>query len=143
MTTEEKLALVRQFAVFKDVDEALLKSLVEQALELEFAQGQVLAREGQIGTGMFLILKGSVSVIRHAREVAVSGPGGIIGEMSVLARAPRIASLVAREPVVCLGIASWELDEILKRPDLAESITSVDREHRLVEQERLAREREH
>ena len=81
MTTEEKLALVRQFPVFKDVDEALLKSLVEQALELEFAQGQVLAREGQIGTGMFLILKGSVSVIRHAREVAVSGPGGIIGEI--------------------------------------------------------------
>ena len=116
MTTEEKLALVRQFAVFKDVDEALLKSLVEQALELEFAQGQVLAREGQIGTGMFLILKGSVSVIRHAREVAVSGPGGIIGEMSVLARAPRIASLVAREPVVCLGIASWELDGLRDMP---------------------------
>jgi CRP-like cAMP-binding protein len=142
VTTEEKLELVRQFAVFKAVDEASLKNLVERAHELEFAQGQIIARAGQIGTGLFLILKGSVGVIRQAKEVDVSGPGDIVGEMSVLAHAPRIASLVAREPVVCLGIASWELDEILKTPGLSELITDIDREHRLIEQERLAREHE-
>ncbi len=140
MTADEKLELLRQFAMFKDVDEASLNTMLDHTQEFEFGQGQLIAREGQVGTGLFIILKGQVNVIRHGAHVATSGPGDIIGELSVLAQAPRIATLVASEPVTCLGIASWQLDEILKRPGLADPIREAEHGHRQAEEQRHANE---
>ena len=143
MTTEEKLELVRQFAVFKNVDDAALGTMLEHAQEFDFPQGHLIAREGNMGTGLFLILIGRVKVMRHGVQVDTSGPGEILGELSVLAQAPRIATLVASEPVVCLGIASWHVDEILKQPGLANSFREVEQGHRHREEQRRADERRH
>jgi CRP-like cAMP-binding protein len=137
VTTEETIELLRHFAIFEGVDEASLRSLVEHSQEFEFPQRHVIAREGQLGTGMFLILKGTVNIVRHAVTVDTSGPGEIIGELSLLDRAPRIATLIASDDVVCLGIASWHLDTVLNRPDLAERFKAIEQEHRRAEAARL------
>ena len=51
----------------------------------------MIARQGEIGTGFFLIVSGSVRVIRGGEEVAVLGPGEFFGELSVLDGQPRVA----------------------------------------------------
>jgi CRP-like cAMP-binding protein len=133
VTTEEAVDVLQRFTLFEGVDEGSLRSLVEQAQEFDFPRGHVIAREGQLGTGMFLILKGTVNIVRHGVTVDTSGPGEIVGELSLLDQAPRIASLVASDDVVCLGIASWHVEKILKRPDLAERLHQVEEEHRRAE----------
>jgi CRP-like cAMP-binding protein len=138
MTTDEKVALLRNLPGLKDVDEAILVSLAETAQEFQFAPGQLIAREGQMGTGMYLILEGRINVVQHGVRIDTSGPGEFIGELSPLSQSPRIATLMAVEPVLCLGIASWHLDELMQQPAIAERIREVEQAHRRAEEERRA-----
>jgi cAMP-dependent protein kinase regulator len=138
---EEKLGLLRQFDRFKDVDEASLRQLVERAEEFTFPQGHTIAREGQLGTGLFVILQGTVTVVRHGVPIDTSLPGEIVGEMSIVARAPRVATLIAAEPVVCLGLASWQVAELSMDPALGRAMRDIDQQHRQAEAARRASER--
>jgi CRP-like cAMP-binding protein len=140
MTTEEKVQLLRNLPGFQDADESALVALADHAQEFQFASGQLIAREGQMGTGMYLILEGRVGVVRRGVQVDTSGPGEFIGELSPLSQTPRIATLMAIEPVVCLGIASWLLDDLLKQPAIAERVRHDEQAHRHAEQQRRAAE---
>jgi CRP-like cAMP-binding protein len=138
MTTEEKVQVLRNLPGFQDVDESALAALVGHAQEFQFASGQVIAREGQMGTGMYLILEGRVSVVRRGVQVDTSGPGEFLGELSPLSQTPRIATLMAIEPVVCLGIASWLVDDLLKQPAIADRVRRDEQAHRDAEEQRRA-----
>ena len=79
--------------------------VAEVANEVEFGQGHVLTEGGQVGSGMFVLLEGRVSV--HARGADVElGPGEVIGELALLRRdARRVARVQALTPVRCLAIS--------------------------------------
>jgi CRP-like cAMP-binding protein len=64
--------------------------------------GAVLLAQGEPGSTFLLLSEGSVAVRRTQLEadIAVLGPGEIVGELSVLRRTPRTASIVALSPVV-------------------------------------------
>jgi len=114
-TTDEKSALLRRVPLFADLDEAALATIAGQARELEFAPGHYIVREGDIGTGFYLLLKGQVRIVQHGKQVATRGPGEFFGELAVLDRSPRSAHVIAMEPTLCMGLASWELDQVLER----------------------------
>jgi CRP-like cAMP-binding protein len=129
LTIDEKLTLLGKAAIFAGLDAVALLQVAERVRELEFPAGHQLAREGDMGTGLFLIVTGSVRVIQRGVDVAVSGAGEFVGEMSIVEHAPRVAHLVAAEPTSCLGLASWEVAELLREhPSVATAL------HELVEQ---------
>jgi CRP-like cAMP-binding protein len=140
MSTDQKVELLRKLPGFMDADEAVLVNLVENAQEIQFEPGQMIAREGQIGTGLYLILDGHISVIRRGVHIDTAGPGEFIGELSPLSQTARIATLVAVDPVLCLGIASWLLDDLMTQPAIADRIRQVEQEHRHAEDLRRAAE---
>jgi CRP/FNR family transcriptional regulator, cyclic AMP receptor protein len=100
--TIEMLRSVRIFAGLSDDELAQVSSI---ASEVEFPAGHVLTESGQIGSGMFVLLEGRVSV--HARGVEVElGPGEVVGELALLRRdSRRIARVQALTPVSCLAIS--------------------------------------
>lgn len=109
--------------LFAGVEPADLKAVAERAIEVEFAAGRVIARQGEIGTGFFLVVEGAVRVVRDGEEVAILGPGEFFGELSVLDGLPRVAQVVAIEPTRCLALASWEFEQaVLGSPTLALAI---------------------
>ena len=119
----EKRELVRKVKLFEGADEECLTILADELREVAFETGAYIAREGEIGTGFYLIVKGSASVQRHGRELARQGPGDYFGELSLLSHKPRVASVIATEPTFCLALASWELDEVLQtNPRIAVSM---------------------
>ncbi len=74
-------------------------------------------------TGFFLIVAGSVSVVRDGEELARLGPGEFFGELSLLDRQPRMASVVADEPTTCLALPSWEFPKLLEtEPRIASAV---------------------
>jgi CRP/FNR family transcriptional regulator len=83
------------------------------AIEVEFPAGQVINRQGDIGTGFFVIVSGGVRVVRDGAEVAALGPGDFFGELSVLDGRPRIAQVIAAGPATCLAIATWDFEAVL------------------------------
>jgi len=83
----------------------------------------VIARQGEIGTGFFVLITGRVRVVRDGTVVATLGDGEFFGELSVLDRQPRNAMVAAEVPTSCLALASWDFDAVmLEQPALTLAI---------------------
>ena len=123
LTQDRRTELLASCRLFSGVGASDLASVANRAIEVDFPANHVIARQGEIGTGFFLIVSGSVRVIRGGEEVAVLGPGEFFGELSVLDGQPRVAQVVSLEPTRCLALASWDFEQaLLESPSLALSI---------------------
>jgi CRP-like cAMP-binding protein len=123
LTTERKIPLLRGVALFDDIGPEGLAMIAERAVEVDFAEGRTIVRQGEVGTGFFLITSGAARVVRDGQTIAEDGPGDFFGELSLLDGGPRIASVVASAPTTCLALASWEFEALLEsQPRLAIAI---------------------
>lgn len=115
LSKQEKARLLAGVDLFKAMGPRALSTIAGMATEADFASGRYIARQGDPGSGVFLIASGRARVVRGDEIIATLGPGEYVGELSVLDRAPRVASVVAEEPTVCLAIAAWDFMELLER----------------------------
>ena len=123
MPTDDRTALLGACRLFTGVAPEGLAALAGRATEIDFPTGHVIARQGEIGTGFFVIVDGGVRVVRDGAVIARLGHGDFFGELSVLDRQPRNASVVAETPVRCLALASWEFDAaVAESPGIALAI---------------------
>jgi CRP-like cAMP-binding protein len=113
LTQDRRTELLGACRLFHGVDPKDLAAVAGRAIEVDFPADRVIARQGEIGTGFFLVVDGSVRVVRDGEEVAVLGPGEFFGELSVLDGLPRVAQVVAVEPTRCLALASWDFEQVL------------------------------
>jgi CRP/FNR family cyclic AMP-dependent transcriptional regulator len=113
LTHDRRAELLGGCPLFHGIDQAGLAGLAEVATAVDFPAGHVIARQGEIGTGFFVVIDGQVRVVRDGEVVARLGAGEFFGELSVLDRMPRNASVVAEVPTSCLALASWDFEKIL------------------------------
>jgi CRP-like cAMP-binding protein len=134
LTHDRKADLLAGCRLFDGLSQDELAVVAERAVEVEFPDDRVIARQGEVGTGFFVVVSGTVRVVRDGETLNTLGPGQFFGELSVLDQEPRVAGVVADGPVVCLGIASWDFDRLLlDHPSLALTILrGVARRLRLV-----------
>lgn len=123
LTTDRKIALLATVGLFDGIEPDGLQRIAERAIEVDFPAGRQIVRQGEVGTGFFLIAAGRARVVRDGETIAQLGPGDFLGELSLLDREPRIATVVAETPTTCLAIASWEFEALLEaQPRLTISI---------------------
>ncbi len=123
MTKKAKADLLRKVALFSGITERALGTIAGRAEVIEFAPGQYIVRQGQVGTGFYLLASGRARVVRGGQALARLGPGDFFGELSVLDQAPRMAHVIAEEPTVCLALASWDFTKVLEEhPKIALSL---------------------
>lgn len=113
LTHDRRAELLAACPLFGGIDATGLASLAAAATQVDFPPGHVVARQGEIGTGFFVVTAGRVRVVRDGEVVARLGPGEFFGELSVLDRMPRNATVSAEEPTTCLALASWDFERIL------------------------------
>jgi CRP/FNR family cyclic AMP-dependent transcriptional regulator len=111
---------LRQHPLFASLTEHEIAALLrdEVSHEREYPQGSVLLRGGEEGDSVLLLGVGSVQIILEGAgsppiPVAVLHAGEIIGEMAVLERRPRSATVVAQEPCVLLEVAGAEIRHLM------------------------------
>lgn len=114
LTHDHKAELLAAAPLLAGVDPEGLASIGARTVEVAFAPGQVIARQGDVGTGFFIVATGRVTVIRDGATIATLGPGEFFGELSVLDGMPRTAQVVAAEPTVCLALATWEFEAVVR-----------------------------
>ncbi|MEO5885630.1 MAG: cyclic nucleotide-binding domain-containing protein [Candidatus Limnocylindrales bacterium] len=120
LTRDRRTELLASAALFADVNADGLAGIAKRAIEVTFETGQVIARRGDVGTGFFVVATGRVQVERDGRTIANLGPGEFFGELSVLDGQPRTAQVVAAESTVCLALASWEFEAVVRdQPSVA------------------------
>lgn len=125
----EILAKIPLFAEVLDSDQ--IERLAAKSQVSEFAAGSLLMTEGDFGTSMFAVARGSVAVTlagkrNDAYGVAELTAGDIVGEMSLMTGARRNATVTATTDVTAVEITKVALEEILARaPDLIDSFGAV------------------
>jgi len=124
MSPMERVLELRRIPLFAGLIPADLLRVADIAEERSYADGDAIADEGEIGEELYIILSGAVRVVRHedggAVDVARREAGDVVGEMSIISRAPRVASLVADGDVRTLTIGRREFESMIaERPDIA------------------------
>ena len=115
MTRKDKIALLRKVELFSGISPRSLGMIADRSAEIEFPKGRYIVRQGQVGTGCYLIVSGRVQVLRGGEILNRLGPGELFGELSLLDQMPRMAHVVTEEPTVCLAIASWDFTRLLEQ----------------------------
>lgn len=90
-----------------------LQTIIKASDELSVKAGTVLVDQGAAGTQSFVILEGSATVKRNGRKIATLGAGATVGEMSLLDRGPRTASVIADTDMRVLVIGQREFAALL------------------------------
>ena len=136
MSSEEKAAALGRLPLFAGISEESMSRLAAVSGEQQFPTGHFIVLQGQVGTGAYVIVDGSVKVVRGDDELATLGPGEFFGELSVIDQQPRFASVQTTEPTRVVAIASWDLLALLES-DHALALNMI---RGLVERVRLAGE---
>lgn len=109
---------LQQMAIFGGVGDDALKFLLARSRSCEFAAGSHLAREGEMGAGLFVLLSGRVAVQRRWNDHQVLlrelGPGDCFGEMALLDLGRRSASILALEDCTALEMETGLLHDFFE-----------------------------
>lgn len=99
--------------MFSGLNARQLKAVSRLADEIVRAKGSLLAQEGELGREFFLILEGTAGIYRGKKRVATLGPGKFFGEISLIDRGPRTASVKAETDMRALDIGVREFSSLL------------------------------
>ena len=113
LTRDRRSALLSAATLFDGLDSEAMDRIAAVAVEVDFPAEHVIARQGEIGTGFFVIASGGARVVRDGGTIATLGRGDFFGELSVLDGRPRIAQVIADGPTTCLALASWDFEALL------------------------------
>ena len=113
LTLDRKAELLSAARLFDGVDAVGMDRIAAVAVQVDFPGDHVVARQGEIGTGFFIVVDGGARVVRDGETIATLGPGDFFGELSVLDGKPRNAQVVTVGPSTCLALASWDFEAVL------------------------------
>lgn len=123
LTRDRTTDLLSRTNLFAGVDADGLDRIADRMQELDVPADRVIARQGEIGTGFYVVASGMVRVVRDGETLAELGPGDFFGELSVLDGKPRNAQVVSTEPTVCLALATWDFEAVVaEQPSVALAI---------------------
>jgi CRP-like cAMP-binding protein len=124
-------AKLRGVSFFEGFSEEDLDRVAELADDVEAEAGAVLVEQGRVGQECFVILDGRASVYVGDDKVDSLGPGSMVGEMALIDHLPRVATVVADEPMTLVAFDTRRfrtlLDEI---PKAGERVLQVLAERR-------------
>ena len=102
MTPDE----VRAIPLFESLTDPGAERVATRAGEISVEPGQILALPGDPGSGMYVVIEGTVSVEMRGGFHAELGPGNFFGEIALLVPASgRVARVRAASPVRCLSVS--------------------------------------
>ena len=114
----DELALI---PLFSGLNKRQLRKLAGGFKEIGFAPGRAVVRENHAdGVGFFVIAEGTAAVSVGGKTVATIGPGDYFGELAMITKQPRTATVTAETPLRCLTIRFWDFREFAKaNPDVS------------------------
>jgi len=107
---DDRVQGLRAIPLFQNLDEGDLSEIAGLQIERKFPKGAVIFEEGTLGDYMYLIQEGQVKVTKMSEDgrekiLEILGPGDFFGEMSVLDREPRSASIKTTRACILLALS--------------------------------------
>ena len=117
---DPSLDLIRGVPLFAEADESFLQRLAGEFMERTFAAGETIAEEGEAGRTFIVIERGEVTVTVHGEEVGRLGPGDSFGEMALIDKSARSATVRADTEVHGYQLPVWSFRPLVEsHPEMA------------------------
>ncbi len=113
LRADAKVDLLRDLPLFELCSKRDLRRIAALAEERLVDEGTELIREGEPGREFFVVVDGEVDVRRRGRRVARLGAGSYVGEIALLSRSPRTATVTAATPLRVLAISGVDFVRLL------------------------------
>ena len=107
-------ARLKKIPVFADLSDEERDHIAALAAEVSVPEGKELVREGDYSYDVLAIEEGTARVDRHGEHIADLGPGDVFGEMGVLKREQRNATVIATSPMLLVTLTSWDIRRLRK-----------------------------
>lgn len=115
----DAIQMLKSVPLFADLSDREIADIAAHGKEVRFEPGRNIVTAGESGVGFHLILDGEATVDAGARSGKL-GPGDYFGEMALLDRGPRSATITAATEVRTLSLISWDFLALLERsPSIA------------------------
>lgn len=111
---DEKLDHLSRSWLFQTVTKKDLATVARASTEVQVPAGRVLCEEGAVGQEFFLILDGTAAVRRRGRKIAMLSRGDHFGELALLSRLPRNATVTAETDMDLLVLNQREFATVLE-----------------------------
>ncbi len=115
---EGKTEILRRIPLFQHMTYKELLAIFAVARGRQFEKAQVIIREGEQGTELFVLMRGKVDVSKSGLKIAQLKAGGHFGEMGLVDQAPRSATVVAAEDTSAISIDRESLLKLMRRDSL-------------------------
>jgi CRP/FNR family transcriptional regulator, cyclic AMP receptor protein len=120
---EKRLA---ELPLFEGLDEEALRTVSKVAQEVSVQEGAELVRAGDYSYELTIIDEGQAEVVNEGQVVATLGPGDVFGEIGVLRKGLRNATVRAATPMRLLTLTGWDLRRLRGRiPELEERVSAL------------------
>jgi CRP-like cAMP-binding protein len=110
---DQKLELLAKVPLLAGLDRKGLEQVGRLADEVDLAPGKVVTRQGEFAEEFFVIIDGTVSVERDGSHLRDLGPGDFFGELAMLGKVPRTATVTVLEPARLLVVGQREFSGLL------------------------------
>jgi CRP-like cAMP-binding protein len=123
---DAKVELLKRVPLFSKLDKRGLQEVAQIADELDLPSGKEMATEGDRGREFFVLLKGEADVTKGGQRINTMKGGDFFGEIALVTKMPRTATVTATTDVDVLVITERAFDSLLKKsPEIGRSVAEA------------------
>jgi CRP/FNR family transcriptional regulator, cyclic AMP receptor protein len=105
---------LKDIPAFSELADEELRRIATFANEDSIHEGTTLIREGDYSNEMIAIESGTADVLRDGDTIASVGPGDVVGELGVLEKGMRNATVVATSSMRVVRLTNWDVKRLPK-----------------------------
>jgi CRP/FNR family transcriptional regulator, cyclic AMP receptor protein len=111
---DQKLDMLATVPLFSGCSKKELRTIATLADEIDLRQGKVLTRQGSPGREFFVLLEGTVEVVRDGKSITTLQGGDFFGELALISNIPRTATVTATSPIRALVVVGRDFRRLLQ-----------------------------
>jgi CRP-like cAMP-binding protein len=111
---DRKVDMLADVPLFSGCSKKELRTIATLADEIDLRGGKVLMRQGAPGREFFVLLEGTVEVVRDGKQVTTLGEGDFFGELALISNIPRTATVTATSPIRALVVFGRDFRRLLQ-----------------------------
>ena len=105
--------MIKGVPLFERCSKKNLAQVASIADEIDLPEGKVLTREGRTGHEFFVLLEGTADVTRNSKHIRTLGPGDFFGEIALVSRIPRTATVTTTSAARALVISAQDFRSLV------------------------------
>jgi CRP-like cAMP-binding protein len=118
-----KVDMIKKVPLFSKLSSKALQEVAGVADEMDLPAGKTLTKEGERGREFFVLLEGSADVRQKGARIRTLGKGDFLGEIALVTKLPRTATVTTTSPVRALVITDRDFSALLKRsPQIGQGV---------------------